>query len=64
MRGPHGALTRTLHALDPETAHGLAIRALTLRLGPKSRAPAYPSLAVHLAGLSLPNCIGLAAREG
>jgi dihydroorotate dehydrogenase len=48
-------------AVDPETAHGLTIRGLTLGLGP--RAPADPGgpLATSLAGRSLPNCVGLAA---
>jgi dihydroorotate dehydrogenase len=48
-------------AVDPETAHGLTIRGLALGLGP--RAPAEPPgpLATSLAGLSLPNCVGLAA---
>jgi len=47
--------------LDPETAHGLTVRALTLGLGPRGGAAADPALAVEIAGLRLPNCIGLAA---
>jgi dihydroorotate dehydrogenase len=55
----HGLATRALRGLDPETAHGLAIQALELGLGP--RAPADdPILATDLAGIPLPNLIGLA----
>jgi len=50
-----------LHRLDPETAHGLALRALRLGLVPRVRANAWPRLAVRLAGLDLPNPVGLAA---
>lgn len=50
-----------LHRLDPETAHGLALRALRLGLGPRPGAFTSPRLATSLAGLSLPNPIGLAA---
>ena len=49
-----------LRLLDPETAHGLAIRALqTLPLPAAS--PDDPILRTRLAGLDLPNPIGLAA---
>ena len=55
----HGLATRALRGLDPEDAHGIAIRALSLGLGP--RAPADPPiLATELAGLRLPNPVGLA----
>jgi dihydroorotate dehydrogenase len=50
-----------LHRLDPETAHGLALRALRLGLGPRSGPVATPRLATEVAGLALPNPIGLAA---
>jgi len=57
----HGAATQALRRLDPEAAHRLTIAALKAGLGPKaSRAPT-PDLAVNLAGLHLPNAIGLAA---
>jgi dihydroorotate dehydrogenase len=49
-----------LRTLNPETAHGLAIRALELGLGPRHRI-ADPRLAVDLCGLKLPSPIGLAA---
>ena len=57
----HDVVARALHALDPEDAHGLAIKGLKLGLGPRDAGPDDPILAVQLAGLSLPNCIGLAA---
>jgi dihydroorotate dehydrogenase len=62
LHGPglHGWATAALRRLDPEDAHRLAIRALSLGLGP--RAPAFdPILSTDLAGLALPNCLGLAA---
>jgi dihydroorotate dehydrogenase len=57
----HDTATRLLHGLDPEDAHGLAIRGLELGLGPRDLGPDDPILAVELAGLPLPNCVGLAA---
>lgn len=57
----HDVAARALHAFDPEDAHGLAIRGLKLGLGPRDLGPDDPILSVNLAGLSLPNCIGLAA---
>jgi dihydroorotate dehydrogenase len=55
----HDIAARAMHLLDPEDAHRLTIRALALGLGP--RAPADdPILATEVAGLSLPNCVGLA----
>jgi dihydroorotate dehydrogenase len=53
--------TRALHRLDPETAHTAAITALRLGLGPRDPGPDDACLAVDLAWLKLPNCIGLAA---
>lgn len=49
-----------LRLLDPETAHGLAIHALKTLPLPAS-APDDPILRTQLAGLDLPNPIGLAA---
>jgi dihydroorotate dehydrogenase len=49
-----------LRTLDPETAHGLAIRALQLAPLPPVRAD-DPILATTVAGLALPNPVGLAA---
>ncbi|MEI6417928.1 MAG: quinone-dependent dihydroorotate dehydrogenase [Sphingomonadales bacterium] len=54
------ALKPLLFTLDPEAAHGLTIAGL--KAMPLPRAPADPPvLATSLAGLSLPNPIGLAA---
>ncbi len=59
MSGLHGLATRALRGLDPEDAHGLAIQGLKLGLGPKG-GPVDPILATSLAGLPLPNAVGLA----
>ena len=56
----HDLAARALHVLAPESAHAAALAALKIGLGPKAEA-ADPRLAVQLAGLDLPNCIGLAA---
>lgn len=50
-----------LHRLDPERAHGLALGALRLGLGPKGGPVTSARLATRLAGLALPNPVGLAA---
>lgn len=50
-----------LRALDPERAHGLALRALRAGLGPRGGPVSSPRLRTKLAGLDLPNPIGLAA---
>ena len=50
-----------LHKLDPETAHGLSIKALNSGLAPLPGPVTSPRLATTLAGLSLPNPVGLAA---
>jgi dihydroorotate dehydrogenase len=55
----HTLATRALHGLDPEDAHGLAIRALEAGLGPRAGRD-DPILATELAGLALPNPVGLA----
>jgi dihydroorotate dehydrogenase len=51
---------RLLLKLDAETAHRLALTALGLGLGPRAR-PSPPALRTRLAGLDLPNPLGLAA---
>jgi dihydroorotate dehydrogenase len=56
----HDRLTRALHVLDPEDAHSLALKGMSLGLGPVA-SPDDPILATTLAGLALPNCVGLAA---
>jgi len=55
----HDLAARALHVLDPEDAHRLTIRALAAGLGPRAGED-DPILATDLAGLRLPNCVGLA----
>ena len=50
-----------LHRLDPETAHGLSLKALSTGLVPLPGAFTTPRLRTRLAGLDLPNPVGLAA---
>ena len=50
-----------LHKFDPETSHGLSIAALKSGLAPLSGQVTTPRLATSIAGLDLPNPIGLAA---
>jgi dihydroorotate dehydrogenase len=60
MSAAYDLAARVLHLFDPEDAHRATIHMLALGLGP--RAPRDDgALATTLAGLSLPNCIGLAA---
>ena len=61
MISAHDAATALLRRLDPETAHGLVVRGLAAGFGPIDRTPPDPILATSLAGLTLPNPIGLAA---
>jgi len=50
-----------LHRLDPERAHGLSLRALSAGLVPLSGVVTSSRLATRVAGLDLPNPVGLAA---
>lgn len=50
-----------LRKLDPEAAHGLAIRALQTRLAPAPGPVTTARLKTSIAGITLPNPIGLAA---
>lgn len=50
-----------LHRVDPERAHGLSITALRFGLVPLPGPVTSPALATTLAGLMLPNPLGLAA---
>lgn len=52
---------RALHCLDPERAHGLSIRALAAGLAPLPGPVTSPRLSTQVAGLTLPNPVGLAA---
>ncbi len=54
------ALRPLLFRLDPEVAHNLTLRALKTGLMPRAAAD-DPILATRLAGLALPNPVGLAA---
>ena len=60
MSAVHGLAARALAALDPEKAHRLAVLGLKAGLGPREAAE-DPALAIDLAGLALPNAVGLAA---
>lgn len=60
MNDLHGIVTRALRSVDPEDAHTWALRGLKLGLGPRASAD-DPILACDVAGLSLPNPVGLAA---
>lgn len=57
----HDRLALALHALDPEDAHRAALLGLKLGLGPRDPGADDPILATTVAGLALPNCVGLAA---
>ena len=50
-----------LHKFDPETSHGLSIAALKSGLAPLAGQVTSPRLATQVAGLEMPNPIGLAA---
>ncbi len=50
-----------LHRVDPERAHGLSIRAMRAGLVPLPGAVTSARLACRVAGLDLPNPVGLAA---
>ena len=50
-----------LNRIDPERAHGLALRGLNTPFAPLPGPVQSPRLECHLAGLKLPNPVGLAA---
>ncbi|WP_425080339.1 quinone-dependent dihydroorotate dehydrogenase [Ruegeria arenilitoris] len=50
-----------LHKMDPEAAHGMSIKALKAGLAPMPGPVISPRLKTHVAGLDLPNPVGLAA---
>src|SRR4051812_41975597 len=55
----HGLATHALRRLDPEDAHTLAVAGLKAGLGPRAGRD-DPILAGSLAGVALPNVVGLA----
>ena len=50
-----------LRRIDPETAHGLALKALKLGLGPRTGPVTTDRIKTQIAGLEFPNPVGLAA---
>ncbi len=54
-------LSQLSHVFTPERAHTLAISALKLGVHARDYAQPDPVLQTEIAGLSLPNCLGLAA---
>ncbi|MCL4137214.1 UNVERIFIED_CONTAM: hypothetical protein GTU68_000336 [Idotea baltica] len=50
-----------LYQLDPEFGHGIAIKALKMGLAPSDGAISNDRLSIKMAGLTLPNPVGLAA---
>jgi dihydroorotate dehydrogenase len=52
---------KALHQVDPELAHGLSIKALTAGLTPVPGPVTSPRLTCEIAGIALPNPVGLAA---
>ncbi|UWQ42796.1 quinone-dependent dihydroorotate dehydrogenase [Leisingera aquaemixtae] len=50
-----------MHRIDPEAAHGLSIKALTMGLAPAPGPVTSSRLKTTLAGIDLPNPVGLAA---
>ena len=61
MRLIEQAALAALRRVDAETAHRLALRALNAGLGPKGGPVTSAKLATELAGLHLPNPVGIAA---
>ncbi len=49
------------HKMDPEAAHGLALKALSTPFAPRPGVTTSPRLKTSVAGLDLPNPVGLAA---
>ena len=61
MTGLYSLAGLLLRMLDPETAHGLTIRALKLGLAPHIPVPASRVLQTSVFGLNFPNPVGIAA---
>ncbi|MEM9781385.1 MAG: quinone-dependent dihydroorotate dehydrogenase [Pseudomonadota bacterium] len=60
-RGLEGIGLALLRRLDPETAHGLALRGLRAGFGPSGGPVTGPRLTTDLAGIALANPVGIAA---
>ncbi|MGK2870742.1 MAG: quinone-dependent dihydroorotate dehydrogenase [Alphaproteobacteria bacterium] len=61
MTGLYALAGPLLRLLDPETAHGLTVRALKLGLAPRFTVPQSRVLQTSVFGLNFPNPVGLAA---
>ncbi len=61
MRPVERAGLRLLRGLEPERAHGVALAALRAGIGPSGGPVSDPLLATDLAGLRVPNPVGIAA---
>ncbi|OED50039.1 dihydroorotate dehydrogenase (quinone) [Rhodobacteraceae bacterium (ex Bugula neritina AB1)] len=61
MKFPEKLALAALHKVDPEAAHGLSIKALTMGLAPAPGPVTSARLKTSLAGIDLPNPVGLAA---
>lgn len=61
MNLPERLAMRLMHCLEPERAHRAALMALRSGLLPAARSDISPRLHTRLAGLDLPNPVGLAA---
>jgi dihydroorotate dehydrogenase len=57
----HSLAAAALRQFDPEMGHRLALAGLRTGLGPRARADRFPRLRTRIAGLELPNPVGLAA---
>lgn len=57
----HDLIARALHVFEPETAHRFGVLGLKAGLGPRQLRRDHPMLATRIAGLDLPNPLGLAA---
>ncbi len=58
---PYDLVLPVIRCLEPERAHRLTVRALSVGLGPVQRAADDPVLATRVFGLDFPNALGLAA---
>jgi dihydroorotate dehydrogenase len=57
----HDLIARALHVFPPETAHRIGLLGLKAGFGPRQLFADDPMLATRIAGLDLPNPVGLAA---